>query len=209
VECESTAITHPLPTPKHQTMRIDHVVLSKVLILVRPGLRPIVFATLLTLLHSAVAHGEPLFDESKRVVLPSEAATSILKRHSANGDWRTDEWTISSENLDRLEVALASALAKSDFGLSSFKTRDFYRQYMPARWKDLHVIIVNGFYASQSDLFPNRGIAPDRWKHELVTVFGGGCGFWYTVYVVERNRLMVFQGDGSRRHATVVCNAPK
>jgi hypothetical protein len=131
-------------------------------------------------------------------------------RHSANADWRTDQWTITSENLDRLEVALAPALVKSDFGLSSFKARarDFYRQYMPARWKDLHVIIVNGFYASESDLFSNR-IAPDRWKHDLVTVFGGGCGFWYTVYVVEQNRLMVFQDDGSRRHATVVCNAPK
>jgi hypothetical protein len=99
---------------------------------------------------------------------------------------------------------------KSEFGLSSFKARarDFYRQYIPARWKDLHVIIVNGFYASESDLFSNR-IAPDHWKHELVTVFGGGCGFWYTLYVVEQNRLMVFQDEGSRRHATVVCNAPK
>lgn len=169
------------------------------------------FAALLTLLYSAVAHGGPLFDETRRVVLPAEAAASILKRHSANGDWRTDEWAISSENLDRLEVVLAAALGKSDLGLPSLeaRARNFYRQYMPARWKDLHVIIVNGFYESDSDLFPNRGIALDRWKHELVTAFGGGCWFWYTVYVVEQDRLMVFQAEGSPLHATVACNGPK
>src|SRR5437899_2508750 len=94
---------------------------------------------------------------------PGEAATSFLKRHGAGGDWRAAGWAISPEDLDRLEVALASALPKSGIRLPSFKARDFYRQYIPARWKNLHVIIVNGFFASESELFPNQGIAPDRW----------------------------------------------
>jgi hypothetical protein len=115
-------------------------------------------------------------------------------------------------DLDGLEVTLASALRKSHVGRgrSSFKTPigDFYRQYVPVRWNGLHVILVNGFYASRSDLFPNRGIATDLWKRELVTVFGGGCGFWYTLYIVEQQRLATFPDD-RYRHQTVVCNAAK
>ena len=178
------------------------------MILRRLCLWPITFSVLLTSLQPAVAGSEPLFDETRRVVLPSDTATSILKWRNPDADWRADEWAISSENLDHLEVVLASALAKAGIDRTSFKPQKFYRQYMPARWKDLHIILVNGFYTSVSDLFPNRGIAPDQWKHELVTVFGGGCAYWYAVYVVEQNRLMVLQSDRSHQ-VTVVCNAPK
>jgi hypothetical protein len=171
-------------------------------------LLPIFWSVLLTLLHSAVAHGGPLFDETRRVVLPSEAARPILERRNVGGDWQTDEWTISSENLDRLEVALAPALAKAGFGRTSFKARDFYRQYMPARGKGLQVIVVNGFYWSNSDLFPDHGIPVDQWKRELVTAFGGGCGFWYAVYVIEQDRFMALASRAERR-AAVICNAPK
>jgi hypothetical protein len=177
--------------------------------LMRLGLWPLVLAVLLTGLHSIAAVGEPLFDATKRVVLPSEAAASILKRRSANHDWSTGEWAISSEDLDHLEGALGPAMAKAGIGLKSFKAHEFYRQYMPARWKDLHVIIVNGFYKSASDLFPDRGIAPDQWKHELVTTFGGGCGYWYAVYIVEQNRLMALKNGHGSRDATLICNAPK
>jgi len=105
---------------------------------------------LLTVLQSAVANAEPRFDETKRVILPSEAATTILKWYVADGNWSTAEWPISSENLDLVEVALASALAKEGFQQMSFKTQVFYRQYMPAQWKGLHLIVVNGFYRSAS-----------------------------------------------------------
>jgi hypothetical protein len=162
---------------------------------------------LLAMLHSAIAAAEPRFDETKRAVLPGEAAGIILKRYIADGKWTPNNWAISSENLDLLEVALGSALAKAGVGTTSFKAEGFYRQYMPAQWKGLHVIVVNGFYASASDLFPERGISPDLWKHELLTVFGGGCGYWNAVYVVERNEFMVPRGRG--RHSAVLCNAPK
>jgi hypothetical protein len=109
------------------------------------ALLPIIVSVLLTLLHSAVAHGGPLFDETRRAVLPSEAESPILERRNARGDWRTDEWAIGSQNLDHLEVALASALANAEFGRTSFKVRHFYRQYMPARYKGLQVIVVNAF----------------------------------------------------------------
>ncbi len=101
-------------------------------------------------MHSAVANTGPMFDETKRVVLPGEAATTILKWYVADDAWSTSEWAISSENLDLLEVALSSALAKAGFGTMSFKTWSFYRQYMPAQWKGLHLIVVNGFYESAS-----------------------------------------------------------
>jgi hypothetical protein len=179
-------------------------------ILMRLGLWPLSLAVLLlTGLHSVAAVGEPLFDESKRVVLPSKAAAPILERRRAGNDWTTSEWSISTEDLDHLEGALAVEMEKAGNGISSFKTHEFYRQYMPARWKGLNVIIVNGFDKSVSDLFPDRGIAPDQWKHELVTTFGGGCAYWYAVYVVEQNRLMVLKNSDGSRHATLICNAPK
>jgi hypothetical protein len=43
------------------------------------GLWSIAVGVLLTRLHSAVANAGPLFDETKRVVLPSKAATTILE----------------------------------------------------------------------------------------------------------------------------------
>jgi hypothetical protein len=160
-------------------------------------------------LHSAVADGEPLFDGTRSVVLPSENAASILNRIHADSGWSTDEWSISSSNLNNLETALAAAMEKASSGLRGFNAHDFYRQYMPARWREHRVIVVNGFYKTASDLFPDRGIATDQWKHELATAFGGGCAYWYAVYIVDQNRMKEFKtGDGSR-HTTLVCNGPK
>jgi|HubBroStandDraft_4_1064222.scaffolds.fasta_scaffold604721_2 hypothetical protein len=162
----------------------------------------------LTAFQSTVANAGPLFDDTKRAILPSHAATTILKSYVADGNWDTAEWPISSEDLDLLEVALAPALSKEVLPRTSLTVHDFYRQYMPARWKGLRVIVVNGFYASNSDLYPNdRRIDPDEWKHELLTIFGGGCGFWSAIYIVEQNRLMSSQSDSD--HAMVVCNARK
>jgi hypothetical protein len=183
--------------------------LSNVLILMRRGIGSIVAALLLTGSLTAVAAGEPLFDDTRSVVLPSEDAAPILKRLRGDNDWSTDEWSISSETLNYLEAALAAAMGKVSGGMASFKAHDFYRQYMPARWKDHRVIIVNGFYSTPSDLFPTRGIPPDQWKHELVTAFGGGCAYWHAVYIVEQKRLLDLKtGDRSRR-ATLICNGPK
>lgn len=182
---------------------------SKALILMRSCICSVVSVVLFTGLHSAVAKGEALFDETRSVVLPSEDAASILKRLHADNGWSTDEWSISSNNLNDLETALAGAMGKVSAGLTAFKAHDFYRQYMPARWKEHRVIVVNGFYKTASDLFPDRGIATDQWKHELVTAFGGGCAYWYAVYIVDQNRLKALKtGDGSRR-TTLVCNGPK
>jgi hypothetical protein len=123
--------------------------------------------------YAVVANAEPLFDQTKRAVLPSEAATTILKWYVPDRAWITSEWGVSSEALDPLEVALAAGLAKAGVSQTSFKIRDFYRQHMPARWKKLHLIVVNGFYESASDMFSDKGIDPEQWKHELLTAFGG------------------------------------
>ena len=172
------------------------------------GARSVTLAVLLTLFQSAVANAGPLFDETKRAILPSGAASAILKTYIPDGDWDTAEWPITSENLDLLEVALAPALAQKVLPRTSLKAQDFYRQYMPAEWKGLHLIVVNGFYASNSELHPNdKRIEPDDWKHEFMLIFGDGCGFWNAVYIVEQNRLMSSQSDSD--HGNVVCNARK
>ncbi len=171
------------------------------------ALRPITLSILLTVFQSAVANAGPLFDDTKRAILPSHWAPTILKRYVAVDNWSMDDWPIGSENLDPVEVALASALAKEALPRTSWKAQDFYRQYMPARWKGFHLIVVNGFYASSSELYPNdKRIDPNDWKHELMLIFGGGCGFWSAIYIVEQNRLMSLQPDSD---TTVVCNAPK
>jgi len=53
-----------------------------------------------------------------------------------------------------------------------------------------------------------------RWRTKESTLlvlglFGGGCGYWYTLYVVEQNRLMAFPDDESHHKNAIVCNAPK
>lgn len=172
------------------------------------GLRSITLSVLLAVFQSTVANAGPLFDDTKRAILPSHWAPTILERYVAVDGWSMDDWPISSEELDRLEIELASALAKEVVPRTSLKAHDFYRQYMPAKWKGLHLIVVNGFYASNSELYPNeKRIDPDDWKHEFVLIFGDGCGFWNAIYIVEQNRLMSLQPDSD--HATVVCNARK
>ena len=103
-----------------------------------------------------------------------------------------------------MERALTVAIEKLGSGLASFELGAFYRQYIPAQWKGLHIIIVNAFDKSASDLFPNRGISPNQWKHELVTTFGGGCAYWNAVYVVEQNHLMVLKNNNGRRDAALM-----
>jgi hypothetical protein len=166
-------------------------------------------AALLSSSQPVVADEERPFDETKRVVLPSQAAATILKRRRADTEWDASEWSISNEDLDHLESALAVEMGKEGGGLRSFKPHEFYRQYMPARWKGLRVIVVNGFDKSASDLFPDRGFSPDQWKRELMTAFGGGCAYWYAVYVVDQNRLMILKNSDGSRHATLICNGPK
>jgi hypothetical protein len=171
------------------------------------GSRAITLSILLTLFQSAVANAGPLFDETKRAILPSSWAPEFLKRYVVVDNWSMDDWPISSENLDLLEFALAPALAKEVLPRTSLKPQDFYRQYMPARWRGLRLIVVNGFYASNSELYPkDKRIDPDDWKHEGMLIFSGGCGFWSAIYIVEQNRLMSLQPDSD---ATVVCNARK
>ena len=154
------------------------------------------------------ADGDRLFDQAKRVVLPGAAATSVLRRQKSDSDWSVDEWEISVESLDQVEVALAAALKRAGIGPPSFNAHNFFRQYMPARWRGMRIIVVNGFYTSPGDLFPGSGIDPEKWKHELVTAFGGGCAFWYGVYVVEQHRFMPLNGDRGDR-SMLICNAPK
>jgi hypothetical protein len=87
------------------------------------------------------------------------------------------------------------------------KTYGYYRQYMPARWQGLHLIVVNGFYQSASEMFPGKGLLADKWKHELLSAFGGGCLFWRAAFVVEKNGFLTMNAPGHQ--ATLLCNAPK
>ena len=161
---------------------------------------------LLALLSSEAADAGTQFDEAKRVVLPAEAATTILKWYVADGNGVAEEWPVSSGDLDHLEVALATVLAKANFGRLPQR---LYRQYMPARWKGLRLIVVNGFDDTMLDLEKqlDKNVDLTQWKHKLVVSFGGGCLQWRAVYIVEQKRFMVLNNGG--HHATVICNAPK
>ena len=162
---------------------------------------------LFAVLHSVAGAG-PQFDETKRVVLPSEAGIRILKWYVADGNWTTEDWLVSSGELDHLEVTLATALAKK-FGSGPPKLASIYRQYMPARWNGLRLIVVNGFDETMFDMEKLLDKSADltQWKRELLVSSGGGCLQWRAVYMVEQNRFMVLNDLG--HHATILCNAPK
>ena len=172
----------------------------------RFGLWLTVLTALLPLLNSEAAGAGTQFDEAKRVVLPAEAATTILKWYVAAGNGIAEEWPVSSGDLDHLEAALATALAKAKFGRP---LQSLYRQYMPARWKDLRLIVVNGFDDTMLDFEKqlDKNVDLTQWKRKLVLSFGGGCLQWRAIYIVEQNRFMVLNNLG--HHATVICNAPK
>jgi len=157
---------------------------------------------------SPLADARPQFDETKRIVLPSEAATTILKWYVADGNWTTEEWPVTSSELDGLELVLSTALAKADI-FGARKPPSLYRQYMPARWKGLRLIVVNGFDETMFDMekLLDQNADLTQWKRELVVSFGGGCLQWRGVYIVEQNRFMVLNNLG--HHATIICNAPK
>jgi hypothetical protein len=165
---------------------------------------PILFAAW----HS-VANAGAQFDDTKRVVLPSDASTTILKWYVADGNWITENWPISSGQLGRLELTLATSLIKVKFGSGPPKLARLYRQYMPARWKDLHLIVVNGFDETMFDMekLLDKNVDLTQWKRELFVSFGGGCLQWRAIYIVEQNRFMLLNNLG--RRATVICNAPK
>jgi hypothetical protein len=80
---------------------------------------------------------------------------------------------------------------------------------MPARWKGLRLIVVNGFDETMFDMekLLEKNVDLTLWRRELVVSFGGACLQRRAVYIVEQNRLMVLNNLG--HHATVLCNAPK
>ena len=174
---------------------------------VRAGLRIVVALTVLSSCPAAAVWAGTQFDETKRVVLPSEDAKTILQWYAPDRRWVTSDWSVTTADLDRLERSLTKALAKTKVGNASRKTWSFYRQYMPARWKGLRLIVVNGFYETGAEAFPGNGIDPDEWKRKLMVSFGGGCMAWRAVYVVERDSFMTPRNQGV--HANVICNGPK
>ncbi len=188
-------------SPKKRSMckeRVAHAKSRTQIVLASAiGIWSFLITVILACSRPALADKEHLFDPGKLVILPSEAAAPILQRRRAGNDWTISNCPISSQDLDKVEHAMTVAKEKPGSGLASFELDTFYRQYMPAQWKGLRIISVNAFDKSASDLFPNRGISPDQWKHELVTAFGGGCAYWNAVYVVEQNRLMVLKNNGS------------
>jgi len=174
---------------------------------VRLGLRIVAALTVLSACPAVSVHAGTPFDQTKRIVLPSEDAKTILQWYAPDRQWVTSDWTVTAADLDRLENSLATALAKARVGNASMKTWSFYRQYMPARWKGFRLVVVNGFYETGADVFPGRGLDPDEWKKKLMVTFGGGCFAWRAVYVVEWDSFMTLRSQSHR--ASVLCNGPK
>jgi hypothetical protein len=169
--------------------------------------RIVVLLTVLSACHSVEAYAGSQFNETKRTVLPSEYAKTILQWYVPDRRWVASDWRVTALDLDRLEVSLGKALIDAKVGNASMKTWSFYRQYMPARWNGFRLIVVNGFYETGADAFPDKGIDPNEWKRKLMVAFGGGCMVWRAVYIVEQDRFMTLKNYGHR--ARVLCNGPK
>ena len=89
---------------------------------VRAGLRIVVALTLLSSCPAVAVWAGTQFDETKRVVLPSEDAKTILQWYAPDRRWVTSEWSVTTADLDRLERSLTKALAKAKVGNASRKT---------------------------------------------------------------------------------------
>jgi hypothetical protein len=62
-------------------------------------------------------------------------------------------------------------MSRSDHGI---RLRIFIGSTCQRDGRGLHLIVVNGFYASNSELYPNDNlIDPDDWKREGMGIFDG------------------------------------
>jgi hypothetical protein len=152
----------------------------------------------------------PLLDADRGVVLPSSLAEGIFEQQRARAKLilQVDEWEITKNDLTRVDSALATALKKEHIGQGLPTLPHYYRQYLPGRLQQSRIIFVNGFAQTQSDMFPDRATPADQWKHELMTAYGGGCGFWHGIYSVEQDRFLVLDRTGGHDRV-IMCNAPK
>lgn len=148
----------------------------------------------------------PPLDPDRGVILPSALAEGIFKQHRSNVVLQVDDWQITPDDLSHVDAALTSALKRESVGSGSATPPNYYRQYVPGRFHQSRVIYVNGFEQTESEMFPDRGIPADRWKHTLVIAYGGGCGFWYGIYLIDEGRLLLLDHTRNRR---IICNAPK
>lgn len=148
----------------------------------------------------------PTLDPERGVVLPSVLAKGVFKQHRKNVVLRVEEWEITPAILSSVDAALSLALKKDRIGQGLPSLPNYYRQYLPGRLRQSRVIFVNGFDQTDSDMFPDRGIPADRWRHQLMIAYGGGCGFWYGVYLVDEDRFLELGPKGDR---LIICNGPK
>lgn len=144
----------------------------------------------------------PLFDSDRAVVLPSAFGKDLWERHRVGSGWLADDWTITADDLKRTDIALAGEFSRARIG------RGLPGQYMPGRWHGDRVIFINGFGQTDAEMFSGRGTPTDRWKHEPVIAFGGGCWFWYAAYLADQNRFVVLNRQGGHDQR-IVCNRPK
>jgi hypothetical protein len=173
--------------------------------------RGLIFAIYAMLLAGVDARGgdtTPALDPDRGVVLPSALADGFFKQHRANVILQVDEWQITPDELSLVDGALATALKEERIGQGLPALPHYYRQYLPGRLRQSRIVFVNGFVQTESEMFPDREIPADRWRHQLVVAYGGGCGFWYGVYIVDESRFLVLDHKNANGRR-IICNGPK
>lgn len=166
----------------------------------------VVCAVLLANSHARGESALSVLDPDRRVVLPSAPTDGIFKQRRSLRVLQVDEWEITPDDVSHVDAALSSVLKSERVGDGLATTPNYYRQYVPARLHQSRAIYVNGFNQTESDMFPNRGISPDRWKHSLVITYGGGCAFWYGIYLIDEGRFLILDHKNNRH---IICNGPK
>jgi hypothetical protein len=147
-------------------------------------------------------------DADRGVILPSAAAQGVFEQHRANLNLQVDQWEITADDLSRVDAALVAALRKERIGQGLPTLPHYYRQYLPGRLRQSRIVFVNGFDQTESEMFPDRAIPVDQWKYEMMVAYGGGCGFWYGVYLIDEGRFLIL--DRTSNHARMIlCNGPK
>ena len=147
-------------------------------------------------------------DADKAVVLPSALGDGLFKQRGEDFDLNVDDWEITPDDLRRVDSALLKELRQNLTGLGLPTVPNYYRQYLPARARQGRAIFILGFSETASQMFPDRDIPSDEWKHKLMVAYGGGCAFWYAIYSMERRSFLILRHDGNRDRS-IICNAPK
>jgi hypothetical protein len=149
------------------------------------------FAVAISFSLAAVAENKfELFDPSRGVVLTGPEGQSVAE--ACGGTSKSASWALRSDDIDRLERALAPLLAADlQNGGSASTVRQYYRQYATGRIDTRRAIFVNGFHEHYVAFDADK----TDWHRTAVDVTDGGDSYWCAIYIKDTGEFVKFKNN--------------